>query len=74
MEDIEATIAQVERSLTNITPSEDQIERIEMLRRNARDLARAVIRYSLPSRERSLAITKLEETVMWAVKGVLLNG
>lgn len=66
-------MASLERSLTNISPSEDQIDRIEMLREFAKAYGNAVLQLSLHSRERSLAVTKLEESVMWAVKGIVLN-
>lgn len=63
----------VERSLTNITPSAEQVQRIEALRQSAKDFASDLITLTLPSREQSLAITHLEETVMWAVKGIILE-
>lgn len=61
------------RSLTNITPNAGQVERIELLRAVAKDFGAALIESSPPSRERSLAVTHLEDCVMWAVKGILLN-
>lgn len=66
-------MASLERSLTNISPNEDQIQRIEALREFAKAYGNAVLQLSLTSRERSLAVTKLEESVMWAVKGIVLN-
>lgn len=61
------------RSLTNITPTLDQVESIEALRESAKLLGAGIIAWCPPSRECSLAITHLEETVMWAVKSLLVN-
>jgi hypothetical protein len=65
---------QLMRSLTNVTPDEAQIVRIEDIRSHAKALGEAIIENSKNSRERSTALTKLEESAMWAVKGVVLNG
>lgn len=67
-------INRLNRSLTNQSPNETQIAAIEEIREVGRKLAEAIVWESNPSREQSLALTKLEETVMWAVKGVVLNG
>lgn len=61
------------RSLTNVAPSEEQIQRIESLRGWAKDYASAIMRHVPEGRERSLAKTKLEESVMWAVKAIALE-
>lgn len=48
-------------------------EEIMIRVRNLKDVAEQLleeIKYNEPCRERSLAETKLEECVMWAVKGV----
>lgn len=64
----------LEHSLTNHPPKdEDVIRRFEHLREAAKDLGREIFNSCPPSRERSLAITKLEETVMWAVKSIAVN-
>jgi hypothetical protein len=65
-------LEKINRSLTNITPNEEQIERIESLRRTARGMAASIVANVPVSREQSLAVTKLEETLMWAVKGILV--
>lgn len=64
----------VMRSLTNITPGAAQIRRIELLRDAAKQLAAEVVDLCPMGREQSLAITHLEETVMWAVKSIVLEG
>lgn len=67
-------LAKFERSATNHTPSNADILLIEEIRQSAKSLAYVIINYSNFSREQSLALTHLEEVVMWAVKGVVLNG
>ena len=61
------------RSLTNITPTPAEVESIEALRESAKLLGSQIIAWCPLSWERSLAITHLEETVMWAVKSVVVN-
>lgn len=61
------------RSLTNITPDPATIESIEELREAAKVYADSLVTLCLPSREKSLAKTKLEESVMWAVKSLALH-
>lgn len=61
------------RSLTNVTPSAEAIETIEVVRNFAKKYAVAIFDQVPASRERSLAITSLEESVMWAVKAIALN-
>jgi len=69
-----ARLAALERSMTNHTPSADGIERIEKVREAAKDLGAVIIGDCPDSRERSLALTHLEDAVMWAVKSVVLTG
>jgi hypothetical protein len=47
-------------------PTEDQRITYEVLRQGARDLARLIRDVTPSSREQSLAMTSLEETVFWA--------
>lgn len=63
----------LERSLTNQTPSPRQVAHIEDVRRKAKQLAFTIDILAPNSRERSLAFTHLEETVMWAVKSIVLE-
>jgi hypothetical protein len=49
------------------------VQRIEALRSAAKVLGAALEDYMRPSREQSLAVTKLEESLMRAVKGVVLE-
>lgn len=59
-------------SLTNHKPDEEQIQRIEDIRRGADQFATFIDVHVPDSREKSLAKTKLEECLMWAVKGLIL--
>lgn len=68
----ERAIHAFHQSLTNHTPSEAQVSRIEDLRSHAKVLATRIIESQPASRERSLALTHLEDAVMWAVKGIVL--
>ena len=64
----------LERSLTNQPPTpQAMVYVIEFLRESAKALGLAILDAVPPSRERSLAITHLEETVMWAVKALVLH-
>jgi hypothetical protein len=66
-------LAALERSLTNQAPTPDGIERIEELRAWGKSLGANIIAHCPDSRERSLALTHLEETIMWAVKAIVLE-
>ncbi len=48
------------------TPTEDQPERYTKLREMARIFAEHIVDLTPESREQSLALTNLEQTVMWA--------
>lgn len=55
------------------TPQDDQAERYSLLRMLALDFAKAMIQNAPDSRELSLALTKLEETVMWVNAAIARN-
>lgn len=63
----------LEKNLTNHTPSADAIEDIEKLRYHAKVFAEQVDLLTPPSREQSLAFTNLEQALMWAVAGIARN-
>ena len=63
----------LENVFTYHKPKGDQQERYEDIRGEAKGLAAAIICLSPESRERSLALTKLEEAVMWANAGIARN-
>lgn len=60
------------RSMTNIRPSDEVIGKIEELRISAKDYAAAIFEYVSESPERTLACRDLETSVMWAVKAMCL--
>lgn len=51
----------------------DQEERRSYIRAGARALAVRILGLTLESREQSIAITKLEEVVMWAHEAIARN-
>lgn len=54
-------------------PSDAQVEVYDKIRGAARGFAEVVLKESKPSREQSLALTKIEEAMMWANAGVARN-
>jgi hypothetical protein len=46
---------------------------MEAIREPAKELATAINSLVPEGREKSTAISKLEEVVMWAIKGIALN-
>lgn len=63
-------VAKIENSFTYHAPKNNQPKRYEDLRDYAKGLAMMILGSVPEGRERSLAITKLEECVMWANKGI----
>jgi hypothetical protein len=61
------------KRFTYHAPKEGQPNAYEFLRGMARDLGAAIMSTQETSRERSLAITKLEECIMWANAGIARN-
>jgi hypothetical protein len=69
----EADRAYLDRTFRYHAPKEGQPERYVALRAKALELAELILSTSPPSRERSLALTKLEESVMWVNAGIARN-
>jgi hypothetical protein len=65
--------ARIERDFTYHAPKGDQVERYTQIRDEARSLAHTIAGLTPPSREQSLALTKLEEAVMWANASIARN-
>lgn len=63
----------IKNDFTYHPPKPGQMERYEALRHRARMLAEMIHFFCPPSRERSLALTKLEEVVMWANAAIARN-
>lgn len=57
---------QIDRAFTYHAPKGDQPKRYEAIRGFAKQFALLIDDFCPDSREKSLAITKLEESVMWA--------
>lgn len=65
-------LAALRVSLTNWTPSHEAIEMIEDIRTTAAELGAELIAATPDSRERAIALTHLEDCVMWGVKAIVL--
>jgi hypothetical protein len=64
---------QVQRAFTYHPPRTDQVERYERIRACAQHLAGTFITNCPQSRELSVALTKLQESVMWANAAIACN-
>lgn len=64
---------EVKNSFTYHSPTPWQITRYEALRTLGLALAQEILAMVPESREQSVAITKLEECIMWANKGIACN-
>jgi hypothetical protein len=65
---------QIEKAFTYHPPKEGQPEKYEAIRSEAKLLAVIIDGLAPDSREKSLAMTKLEECVMWANASIARNG
>lgn len=63
----------IEKNFTYHPPKEGQPERYNTIRQTAKVLAETIEATCPSSRERSLAITKLEEAVFWANAAIARN-
>lgn len=61
------------KSMTNITPSESQIQKIENIRSSYKGVVTSLEYNCNDSRELSIALTELENSLMWAVKSIVLE-
>lgn len=64
---------EIENNFTYHAPKNDQAERYEYLRKMAKELAKAYLALCPSSREQSLALTNLEQSVMWANASIARN-
>jgi len=67
------TMEELVNRFTYHAPREDQVERYEEIRRMGLTLATVVFGSCPESREKSLALTKIEEAVMWANAAIARN-
>ena len=65
--------ADIDNRFTYHAPTGDQPQRYVAIREKAKELAELIVASSKPSREQSLAITNLEQAVMWANAGIARN-
>jgi len=63
----------IENNFTYHPPKNDQVKRYEEIRDHAKELALHIDNDCPDSREKSLAMTKLEEAVMWANAAIARN-
>ena len=63
----------LQNRFTYHAPKGDQAIRYTMLRDAMKDVARLYVTLTPPSREQSLALTKLEESSMWANAAIARN-
>lgn len=57
---------ELDNRFTYHSPRPDQLPRYQYIRETAKNLARLIAKFTPPSREQALALTKLEEAVMHA--------
>ena len=62
-----------ENAFTYHAPKDGQPEKCQAIREKAKELAYLIQELVPPSREQSLAMTKLEECSMWANAGIARN-
>ncbi len=63
----------LEKRFTYHAPKADQPERYEFIRKQAKELALFIVTFCPNSRERSLALTHLDDVVMWANAAIARN-
>ena len=63
----------IDNRFTYHPPKGEQAERYVYLREQFRYVAQEVLRQCPPSRDRSLALTKLQEAMMWANASIAIN-
>ncbi len=68
-----ADLEKIEKAFTYHAPQGDQPSRYVSIRDNAKELAIQMTQYAPPSRELSLALTNLEQAVMWCNAAIARN-
>lgn len=69
----QAQLDRIERDFTYHPPLGNQAERYTVLRNAGKQLALTIAALTPTSREQSLALTKLEEAVMWSNAAIARN-
>lgn len=73
METRENLVVRINNDFVYHAPKSDQIERYGKIREQAKETALLLVRSCPLSRELSVALTKLEEVVMWANASIARN-
>lgn len=63
----------IENNFKYHAPKERQPEKYQILRNEGKSFAKKILDLCPDSRERSIAFTKLEETIMWANASIARN-
>ena len=69
----EDDLARTKKDFSYHAPKPNQIPRYGEIRDEAKDFAEVILINCPPSRERSLALTNLEQAVMWANASIARN-
>lgn len=69
----DADKAKIEKAFTYHAPKSDQPEKYTVLRNMGKEMALAMTAACPPSRELSLALTNLEQAIMWANAAIARN-
>lgn len=64
---------EIENRFTYHKPTEEKAEKYPKIRDKAKELAKLISELVPSGREQALALTKLEEVVMWANAGIARN-
>lgn len=67
------TVTEIENMFSYHAPKGNQLERYESIRSKAKELAHLINDYCPNSREKSLALTSLQQTTMWANASIACN-
>ncbi|MHB1000502.1 MAG: Acb2/Tad1 domain-containing protein [Armatimonadota bacterium] len=73
LSNVERTIMDLQNRFTYHPPKGDQAARYEIIRKAGLEFAMQIMRCCPDSRERSLAITSLEDSVMRANRAIAIN-
>ena len=68
-----ATAAEIKKNFTHHVPDEDKIKIFQTVREQGRALAELILKEAPQGREQALALTKVEEAVMWANAAIARN-
>jgi len=70
---LDKRIMEIQESMTNHTPNQNAINRIERIRQGYKSLVVDIIYNSHENEQQKEGIKKLEESLMWVVKGIVLD-